>query len=293
MPSDNQIMFVGLLAGAGAVLLLAIGLMSITIVPAGHVGVWDLFGKIRAEEIPSGFHIVNPLARVHKMSYKTQEYTMSIFSVMPFLSGYALVDEGQIQGRSDTIAALTKEGLTVELDMTINYHLEPTKADEVYSTIGKDYVNIIVRPKIRSSIREVIARYEAKNIYTEDRTKIEQEIFDMVAVDVEPRGIIIEKVLLRNVQLPTKLSDAIEAKLEAEQRIEQKEFEVQTEFQEAERKRVEARGIADANEIIANSLSTEYLEWYFITNIEKYEATTFIPIGDNGLPMFKEVSGGN
>jgi len=277
--NENKIAFVGLLCLAGFVVLFIIAALSITVIPAGHVGVWDLFGNVRAEEIPSGFHLVNPLARVHKMSYKTQEYTMSILS-----------DEGQIRGRSDTIAALTKEGLTVELDMTINYHLEPSKADEVYKTIGMDYVNVIVRPKIRSSIREVVARYEAKNIYTEDRTKIEQEIFDMVAKDVEPRGIIIEKVLLRNVQLPIKLSNAIEAKLEAEQQIEQKEFDVKKEIQEGNRKRVEAKGIADANNIIANSLTKEYLEWYFITNIPNYEAVTFIPTGDNGLPLFKDVT---
>lgn len=253
----------------------------IRVVPAGHVGVYDLFGKVNDIEKQPGLQFKNPLASITTMSVKTQEYTMSIIE-----------GEGNVYS-ADTISALTKEGLTVDLDVTVWYRLESSKATEIYKTVGLNYVNILVRPKIRESIRSVIAKYEAKTVYSDDREKVQLEIQQAIEKDLINRGIKIEKVLLRNVQLPAKVRTAIEEKLQAEQESQRMVFILTKETQEAERKRLEARGIADANDIIAGSLTHSYLTWYWITNLDKHASVIYVPIGESGMPMFKNIDNYN
>lgn len=260
------------------VILILLSMASIAIVPVGHVGVHDLFGVASEDEFQPGFHLKNPFASMNMMSVKTQEYTMS------YVKG-----EGAKKS-ADVIQALTKEGLTVGLDITILYKLTPSEADVIYKTIGQSYVSVIVRPPIRTVIREVVARYEAKQIYSDERTQVSEDIFDNLTRVLEERGIILESVLLRHVQLPTELTKAIEAKLTAEQNIEKRRFEVQVEEEEANRKRIEAQGIADANEIIATSLSNEYLTWYWIENLDTHNSVIYVPVGPGGIPLFREIT---
>jgi len=248
------------------IVVLIIGFSSITAVPVGHVGVVDFFGSVEADERQSGIQLKNPFAGVTMMSVKTQEYTMSFVQ-----------DEGAKYG-SDVISALTKEGLSVDLDITILYKLQPKYAVEMYKTTGSEYVSVVVRPQIRTAIREVIANYEAKQIYSPDRAKIPIQIFDELEPELVKRGIIIEQVLLRHVQLPPELTISIEKKLTAEQDIERKAFEVEIELQEAQRKRVEAQGIADAQKIIDKTLTQPYLTYLLITHLEDYEGgKIFLP----------------
>jgi len=247
-------------------------------IPAGNVGVYDLFGNVRDKEIPTGLHIKLPFAHIEKMSVKTQEYTMSI-----------LTNEGEIKGASDTISALTKEGLSVDLDITIWYKLQPDKASDIYQTVGVNYREVLVRPKIREAIRSITARYEAKTIYSEDRATVQLEIQDEIEKDLEERGIIIEKVLLRNVKLPAKLQQAIESKLEAEQQSQQMEFVLQKEKQEAERKIIEANGLAESQAIIDKTLTEEYLTFLWIENLDKHSSIIYVPVGNDGIPLFKTV----
>ena len=251
--------------------------MIIAIVPAGHVGVYDLFGNVRSNELQPGFHITNPFAHVEMMTVKTQEYTM-----------LSVTGEGTIKG-SDSIATLTKEGLSVGMDLTLLYSIAPNSADTIYSTVGIDYRNVLIRPTIRSVIREVIANYEAKEIYSNKRSEIESEIYQQLNNNLADRGIIIEKIMIRDIVLPRAISEAIEAKLTAEQEIEKMQFNVAKEEQEADRKRIEAQGIADANEIIATSLTPEYLTWYWIEGLDSHESVIYVPVGNNGVPLFKQV----
>lgn len=258
------------------IILVIVLMTSIVKVPAGHVGVYDEFGYVSPNEFQPGLHVKPPWVNIVSMSVKTQEYTMS------YTAGEGAKYE------SDVIASLTKEGLTVNLDITVLYRLHPDKADVIYKTVGVDYVNVIVRPQIRTAIRDVIAKYEAKQIYSEDRQAVALEIFDEMEPALSERGIILEKVLLRHVELPIELTKAIEAKLTAEQNIAKKAFEVEEAKQEANRKREEAQGIADANEIIANSLSDAYLKWYWIGQLEKSNVY-YVPVGEDGLPIIKVV----
>lgn len=245
-------------------------------VEAGHTGVQNLFGRVYDEELSSGFHLKNPLVNVTPMSIRTQEYTMS-----------KTRGEGA-RYSEDSITALTKEGLQVDLDMTILFHLKSSKASDVYRDLGANYVENVIRPAIRSTIREKIANYEAKSLYSEKREEARKQIFDSLQKMLEPRGVELEDVLLRNVKLPSGLAQSIEEKLQAEQESEKYDFLLQKEEKEAERKRIEARGQRDAQQIINQGLTNQYLKYQYIKNLKEREGTIYVPTSpNNGVPMFR------
>jgi regulator of protease activity HflC (stomatin/prohibitin superfamily) len=261
-------------SGAVVVVVLLVVLLvnMVKIIPAGQTGVVHVFGKVRDAEISSGIHLINPLATVRLMSIRTEQYTMSIATT-----------EGQKLG-DDSIESLTKEGLKVSLDMTVLYHLVEESASDVYREIGMDYEEKILRPEVRSAIREIIALYEAKDIYSEKREEAVTKIEDVLKENLSPRGIEIESVLLRNVKLPQNLATGIEEKLTAEQEAQKYEFILQKEEKEAERKRIEAAGQRDAQQIINQSLSDRYLQYLYIQNLENREGTIYVPYD---LPLLR------
>lgn len=232
----------------------------IRIVPAGNVGVQVLFGKVlTGSTLSEGLNVVNPFIDLEIMTVRTQAYTMSIAA-----------EEGQRYG-DDAITSLTKDGLEVAMDLTVWFHLDAIEAGTVFQKIGKDYVAKIVRPAARTAIRNTAVKYNAVEIYSEKREEVQTEINISLAKDFEERGIILEKVLLRNIKLPPKVRNAIEAKLEAEQDAQKMEFVLLKEIKEAERKKIEAGGIAQAQRIIAQSLIGEkgraYLSWKYLENL--------------------------
>lgn len=248
------------------------------VVPAGNTGVVHLFGSVDDDEIHSGFHLKNPLASVTKMSIRTEEYTMSIAS-----------GEGDKEG-NDSIDALTSEGLKVIMDITILYHLEEERASDIYKELGTNYEDKIIRPQIRGAIREIVANYTAKDLYSDKRQEVENSIFDKLQEQIEPRGVVLEQAILRNVILPTSLTNAISEKLEMEQQSQKMDFVVEKEVKEAERKTVEAGGIKRAQEIINKSLTPAYVRWYSIEMMKELagsENTTFlfVPLDGQGMPI--------
>ena len=246
------------------------------VVDAGETGVQSLFGKVKDREFSSGFHLKNPFVRITPMNIRTQDYTMSIVS-----------GEGKKTG-DDSISALTKEGLEVGLDMTVLYNLVEDSASDVYRDVGLRYDDVIIRPQIRRVIRESIALYDAKDIYSEKRTQTSLDILTKLKEQLEPRGIIVQEVLLRNVQLPSNLADSIELKLSAEQDAQRYDFLLQKEEKEAERKRVAARGQRDAQQIINESLTPKYLQYLYIQNLKDTEGTIYVPTSPNsGVPLFR------
>lgn len=236
-----------------AVLFLILSM--VRMVGPGQVGVQVLFGEVRERTLDSGLHLVIPLVSIERMSVRTQAYTMS-----------SMPGEGQIKG-DDAIVALTAEGLSVALDVTIWFHLVSIEAANVYRDIGPNYVDKIVRPAIRTGIRNAAVNYNATDIYSVKRADVTNDIFDDLARSFEGKGVICEKVLLRNVELPPKVKNAIDDKITAEQDAQKMKFILQKEEQEAERKRIEADGISKANKIIANSLTARYLQWYYIQTL--------------------------
>lgn len=251
---------------------------SVIIVDAGETGVYSLFGKVKDEELRSGFHLVIPLAKVTKMSIRTEEYTMSIAQ-----------GEGK-KFSADAITSLTKEGLSVDLDMTILYRLEEEKASDVYRELGLSYDEKIIRPTIRTSIRDIIAQYNSKDIYSEKREEAANMILKSVETMLRPRGIIVEQVLLRNVALPANLANSIQEKLQAEQQAQKYEYLLQTEKKEKERKIIEAEGQRDAQKIINESLTPNYLYYLYIKELKDREGTIYVPTNPaNGMPLFKDL----
>ena len=253
---------------------------SIQVVDAGETGVYSLFGRVKETELKSGFHLVIPLAKVTRMSIRTEEYTMSIAQ-----------GEGKRSG-ADAITSLTKEGLSVDLDMTVLFRVSEEKASDIYSTVGikEDIDEKIIRPTIRTVIRDVIAQYEAKDIYSEKREEAAEKIKISLADDLKDRGIIIENVLLRNVALPANLANAIQEKLQAEQEAQKYDFILQREEKEKERKIIEAEGQRDAQKIINESLSTNYLYYLYISDLKSREGTIYVPTNPStGMPLFREL----
>jgi len=240
-------------------------LRSARVVPAGHVGVLDLFGKVRPEALPSGLHFVNPLARVHRMSVQTHEV-------------------------KETMDTPSSEGLIVHLDVSILYHLDPAKATDVYRTIGRDYETVLVKPNVRSAVREVTSSYQAKALYSPEREKMSSEINQHIIAAVEPRGMVIERMLLRDVALPLRLQQAIQEKLSAEQEAARMQFVLLKEKQEAERKKIEAEGISSFQKIVAEGINDNLLKWKGIEATKELALShnskvVIIGSGKEGLPV--------
>ena len=260
------------------VILLFLIFNPLTLIPSGHVGVKVLFGKVKPNIITEGLHVVNPLLSIKKMSIRTQEYTMSVAE-----------REGRVRG-DDSIAGLTKEGLRVLLDLTVWFRVIPTQAPNLYQRVGPDYETIILRPAVRTAVRNVIALYEAKDIYSEKRAEATLKLTSMMNEEIGERGLEIEKVLIRNVTLPPELTKAIEDKLAAEQQAQKMVFVLQKEQQEAQRKEIEAKGIASAQRVIANSLTNSYLQWYYVNTMKDLvdapnNTTILMPFDQNIIPM--------
>lgn len=240
-----------------------IATMFFQVVPAGAVGVTDYFGVVGERELPSGWQWKNPLLAIIPMNIKTQELKES--STVP-----------------------SKEGLLVTLETSILYRLDAPRAPEVYRTIGMEYRETVIQPQLRSVIREVTARYEAKALYTSARQAITEDIFAELQPLLAERGIVLEKVLLRDLGLPAKVTDAIEAKLEAEQEAEQMLFTLQKEEIEADRKIVEAEGIKTSQDIIDATLTERYLQYLWIQTLNDNPNVMYVAT-EAGLPLFKEV----
>lgn len=259
-------------------LVVVFGPKLLVTIDAGETGVYSLFGKVKDNELSSGLHVVNPLGVVTRMNIRTDEYTMSVIQ-----------GEGKRDG-VDSISALTKEGLKIDLDITVLYHLKESEAARVYQTVGLAYEEKVIRPEIRSAIREIIAQYEAKDVYSEKREEANIKLKNALSAKLDIRGIELEDVLLRNVQLPANLAVTIQEKLQAEQESQKYEFILEKETKEKQRKIIEAEGQRDAQTIITGSLSPNYLYYLYIKDLKDREGTIYVPTDPStGMPTFKEL----
>ncbi|OGU36437.1 MAG: membrane protease subunit, stomatin/prohibitin [Ignavibacteria bacterium RIFOXYB2_FULL_35_12] len=241
-----------------------------TIIPAGHTGVIDFLGNVSDETLKPGVNLVNPMANIEKMSIKTQEMR-------------------------ELMSVPSKEGLSVDLEISLLFRLNSEMANQIYKTVGPNYVDIILVPQFRSVVRGVTARYEAKALYTASREKLAEEILSELEKLVGPRGITVEQAPLRQIKLPDRLTKSIEEKLQAEQESQRMAFILLKEAQEADRKRIEAKGISDFQNIVAKGISDQLLKWKGIEATEKLANspnTKVIVIGSgkDGLPL---ILGGN
>lgn len=233
------------------IVLIGLGALTASVrqIDAGHVGIVSLFGQISDRTLDPGLSFVNPLASVTDLDVKTQNYTMS-----------GVNDEGQKSG-DDAIRVLTADGLEVVIDLTVLYRLLPTEAPRLMRQIGEDYTDKIVRPITRTRIRDNAVYYDAVSLYSTRRDEFQGRIFKAIEKDFKARGLVLEQLLVRNINLPASVKQTIESKINAEQEAQKMQFVLQKERQEAERKRVEAQGIADYQRIMATGLTDKQLQY--------------------------------
>ncbi len=256
------------LTGAAAVVFLLLALLEcFTIIPAGNVGVVDFFGTVSEKTLSPGINFVNPMAKVVKFPCQTQEH-------------------------KENMQVLSREGLTIGLEISALYRLNPDSAARVYQTVlGGEYQEIILIPQFRSISRAVTASFQASALYSTERERLGELIQQELSRVVSPRGIIIEATPLRNVALPPQLTEAIEQKQRADQESQRMEFILAKERQEAERKRIEARGISDFQTIVSQGISDQLLRWKGVEATEKLANSTNTKViivgtgGKDGLPV--------
>jgi prohibitin 1 len=251
--------------GVAAFLIVILLFSSITRVGTGHVGVLTLFGKVTGETLGEGLHVINPLKTNNELSIQTQTI-------------------------KESASVPSSEGLMMALDTSLIYHLNPDRAAEVFQKIGADYESVVVEPTLRSAIRESTASHSANALYTGEREMVAKQIQDQITLELTKRGLTVENVLLRDVQLPATLKASIEAKQQAEQEALAMQFRLNKETQEAQRKRIEAAGVRDFQQIVAQGITPSLLEWKGIEateNLAKSSNTKVVVIGNNknGLPL--------
>ncbi|MCS6929322.1 MAG: prohibitin family protein [Saprospiraceae bacterium] len=247
-PSLNQFSRIGRFLGIG---LIVVGLLNACLVQIspGTVGVQTLFGKVQPGILTEGLNVVNPLVEVVQFDIKTQNYTMS-----------GVHDESQRMG-DDAIRVLSSDGLEVVIDLTVLFRVIPEEAPNILRNIGEGYRDVIVRPIVRTKIRDYAAYYDAVSLYSSKRDEFQRRLSDAIEKDFKGRGLVLEQVLIRNINLPPSVKAAIEAKINAEQEAQKMKFILEKERQEAERKRVEAQGIADYQRILTASLTDKLLQY--------------------------------
>jgi prohibitin 1 len=254
---------IGLAIAAFLVVILIFS--SVARVETGHVGVLTLFGRVTGEMLPEGIHLINPLKTNNEMSIQTQSL-------------------------KESASVPSSEGLVMNLDTSLIYHVDPAKAADVYQKIGAAYEERLIEPNLRAAIREATASHSANALYTGEREMVAKQIQDQLVSLLSQRGFIVESILLRDIQLPATLKASIESKQQAEQEALAMNFRLQKETQEAQRKRIEAAGIRDFQQIVAQGISPQLLEWKGIEateNLAKSSNSKVVVIGNskNGLPL--------
>jgi prohibitin 1 len=226
--------------------------------------VLTLFGRVTGEVLPEGIHVINPLKSANDLSIQTQEI-------------------------KESASVPSAEGLVLSLDTSLIYHLNPEKAADVYQKVGLRYMDVLIEPNLRAAIREATASHTANALYSGERELVAKQIRDQLTTLLGQRGILVESILLRDIQLPQTLKTSIETKQQAEQEALAMNFRLQKEKQEAERKRIEAAGIRDFQQIVAQGISTQLLEWKGIEateNLAKSANAKVVVIGNSkGLPL--------
>ena len=253
---------------------------SIHIIDAGEVGVKLRLGKIDKEELYPGIHIILP----------------AIEEVIIFSTRVEKID--MTNRNRNPITALSIEGLPVRLDVTVLYRIIPQKADEIYKNYGVNFAEKVIIPIVRETVRNVIARYKIEDLYSTKRAELQKTIYDELKKRLLTANIQVVDLLLRDVNLPRKVVEKIEEKLRAKEEAEKMKFVIEKERLEAERKITEAKGIAESNRIIANSLSEKYLQWYYLQTLKELansQNNTFVitPYDSKLIPMLNINRAGN
>jgi len=288
----------------GAVIIVAVVVVvivlwrTLTTVQAGHVGIVTTFGRVHDEALGEGAHLIAPWNSVQQMSLRTEEV-------------------------KEEMDVPTKEGVTVRLEASLLYSLQPERAAEVFKKVGPEYAEKVVKPQFRSAARSTTVNYEAKDLYTGARSDVESMLETATKDLVVPYGIRCEKVLLRKMELPQTIKTSIDQKMVADQKAQAMEYELksaeqdakkkkieaeaianaklaamkielETAEQESKKKQIEAQAIAQAAETIRKGLDEPYIRYLWVQALESaaknHSTTIYVPTGKDGLPMIGTVA---
>ncbi|MEM8606961.1 MAG: prohibitin family protein [Myxococcota bacterium] len=234
-----------------------------TVIEDGEVGVVMNFGTIQDQPRMPGFTLRIPVARsIETWNIKLQE----------------IKESAQVP---------SSEGMVVGLDTSLLYRVDPDAAPEIRKTVGPGYRETLIVPLFRSEIRKVAAGQPVRDMYSEEgREQMSQSVTENLRAVLGPEGIEVVNVLLRDVQLPERFKAAIEAKLTAEQKVQQKQFELQQAEKDAEIEIARARGAAEAQKIVRSTLSDSYLQYLWISTLNENPNVIYVATEAN-LPIFK------
>ena len=243
--------------------VLAGGTTGCVVIEDGEVGVKKAFGAIADEPVGQGVTIQIPVARqIETWNVKLQEV-------------------------KETAQVPSSEGLIVGLDSSLLFQVEAESAPAIRKTVGWDYIERLVIPYFRNGLRDVVSGYEVKNIYAEaGRREIAGKLRDFLSTNLETRGIRVVDVLLRDVKLPERFRESIEAKLTAEQKVQQKRFELEQARKDAEIEIARAEGAAKAQEIVRSTLSDSYLQYLWIKTLNENPNVIYVATEAN-MPIFR------
>lgn len=248
---DNRKIQLVIKAISGSIAVLAgINALSrlIIVIPVGNIGVEYFQGKVSNRTLPAGIYAINPFSDIVQFSTRLRDI-------------------------KEEISATSKEGLALNLDISIQYRIDPAKAGNVYQNIGTDEREIVIS-RFRAIAREIVAGYPAEAVYSTKREEIRLQLREKLRLYITPLGFVVDEALLRNVKIPETLQEAIQQRLKAEQENLQMQFVLAKEKQEAERKRIEAKGRADAQKILAEGLTPAILQ---LRTIEANEKLSLAP----------------
>merc|ERR1719210_66302 len=221
--------------GCLAIVLLIV-FCSIRMVPAAHLGLVVTLGRVHESTLSAGTHLVNPMSQIKVFSTKTT----------------LLEQRNHVP---------TKEGLSVDVDVAILFRIQKDQLRKLFLTVGQNFVHVLIAPELASAVRSITSKHRAQDLYNENRDKLQKNLTAAMHKVLQPRGITLENALLKELILPLELKKAIEAKAQAQQAAERMTYVIEQEKQEAARKKIEAQGISDFQDIVSKGISPALLQW--------------------------------
>ena len=260
-----------LLMGVGVVLAM---MNAVVLVDVGEVGVQHFLGTVKAEPLDQGVHVVNPLASVERMSIREQAFPP--------------------QGGVEQIEAQTSEQLNVALEVSLLFRIAADNAPDLYQRIGSEeqIKRSIILNAVRNGVRDAVATKSINQIFSPDRREVATDMKEEIQAKAGDRIEVLD-VFVRDIQAPSRVREAIEQKLEREQQVASEQFQTQIIQEQARQQAEEAKGIAEAQTIISQGLSQEYLTFFYIQQLSEMPegSLVYVPT-EGGIPLIRSLGGG-
>ena len=267
--SARLLSYVVMLVGVGLALLNAVVLINV-----GEVGVKHFMGSVDPVPLDQGVHFINPFASIEKMSVREQSFPAS--------------------GGIETIEAQTSEQMNVMLEISMLYEIDGANAPELYDRIGteRQITSQIVLNAVRNGVRDAVATKSINEIFSPNRREVAIDMKREIQAKAGDRISVVE-VFVRDVQAPPSVRQAIEEKLQREQQVAAEAFQTEIIQERARQQAEEAKGIAQAQKIISEGLTPQYLAFFYIQQLTEMPegSVVYVPT-EGGIPLIRNLGGG-